>query len=575
MIMIQRLRLLIVTLFTLYCGSAFALGLGEIELKSGLNQRFDAEIVISKVGDLELGEIISKLATKQDFDRVGVNRDDHLTDLRFNTRVRDDGVQIVHITSIKPIAEPFLNFIVETIWPTGRIMSEYIVLLDPPVSSRERIEGIEPGMSSGTTASSQPGSLSNNRREPPAAEPSGIIGQIEGVITQDADLGLTGEGDTLWAIASKVRPNSRVSVQQTMLALQRANPEAFINSNINLLKAGYLLRVPGESEIRGETSAEAVLEVRVQSREFEGYRSSNVTNLDARRTASRSSGGGDDSDNGELRLLSADQSVASSSRDDPGVGELENLLAVVREDLDRSRRANSELNVRLDDAAVQLETINELLKLKDDQLAGVRAELKRQAARMISNPTFPLVVQQLRGSLLSSPLAPVGVGVLLIGLVVGVLMMFRKRRQEVQLDENEFREEMIDEGKSQISLSDDAGEGFEEGSKNTDEDLGVDDDDLSFDLDDLGSDIDEELILDEALEFGDLDLDPEGDGLEIDLVDDDELNLDQDASSKLDLARAYIEMGDNDGAKPLLEEVLGEGDDGQVSEANELLGNIR
>ena len=68
-----------------------------------------------------------------------------------------------------------------------------------------------------------------------------------------------------------------------------------------------------------------------------------------------------------------------------------------------------------------------------------------------------------------------------------------------------------------------------------------------------------------------------GDDEEFDLGDfddDDELNLDEDASSKLDLARAYIEMGDNDGAKPLLQEVLVEGDDLQVSEANELLGNI-
>jgi pilus assembly protein FimV len=124
MLMIQRLRLLIVTLFAIYNGSAFALSLGEIELKSTLNQRFDGEIILSNVGDLELGEIISNLATQEDFDRVGVNRDDQLTDIRFNTRVRDDGVHIIHLTSITPIVEPFLNFIVETIWPTGRIMSE-------------------------------------------------------------------------------------------------------------------------------------------------------------------------------------------------------------------------------------------------------------------------------------------------------------------------------------------------------------------------------------------------------------------------------------------------------------------
>ena len=765
--MIQRLRLLLVTLFALYCGSAFALGLGEIELKSALNQRFEAEIILSNVGDLEQGEIIPNLATQQDFDRIGVLRDYHLTDLRFNARVREDGAHIVHITSSKPIIEPFLNFIVEAIWPTGRILREYIVLLDPPVFSSEGIEKIEPGMSSGSTSSARPRSRSNNRREIPPA-PSVSNGRTEGVVTQDEEYGLTGPDDTLWVIALKVRPNNRISVQQTMLALQRANPEAFINNNINLLKAGHMLRIPDESEIHAETSAEAVAEVRVQNQEFEDYRSGDVTQLDARRTASRSSAGSDDSDNGELKLLAADESGARSGRDDARADELENSLAVAREDLDRSRRANSELNVRLADIADQVEKLNELFKLKDDQLAALRAELQRQVADTISQPAVPVVVQQqAAGSLLSNPLVLGGVGVLLIGLVAGALMMFRKRRQDFQLDDNEFTEIMIEEDKPQLSLSDDADEGYEEDSEYNDEDvtpqtsdvigeaeiyiaygrfpqaisflqnaienepqrtdiqlrllevyvqtedatafnlqyeqlkllgddgatregaelqaeipgaaetsaaamdativssepiaaiedIGIDDDDLSFDLDDvddldaetddddldLTADTGEELSLEEAMELGDADLDldlnagleevnaeseeedldlalglddeidldfgddvgdGEDDGLDLDLDDasdddaldldlgdddslelvdddslelvddDDELNLDEDASSKLDLARAYIEMGDNDGAKPLLQEVLVEGDDVQVSEANELLGNI-
>ena len=765
--MIQRLRLLLVTLFALYCGSAFALGLGEIELKSALNQRFEAEIILSNVGDLEQGEIIPNLATQQDFDRIGVLRDYHLTDLRFNARVREDGAHIVHKTSSKPIIEPFLNFIVEAIWPTGRILREYIVLLDPPVFSSEGIEKIEPGMSSGSTSSARPRSRSNNRREIPPA-PSVSNGRTEGVVTQDEEYGLTGPGDTLWVIALKVRPNNRISVQQTMLALQRANPEAFINNNINLLKAGHMLRIPDESEIHAETSAEAVAEVRVQNQEFEDYRSGDVTQLDARRTASRSSAGSGDSDNGELKLLAADESGARSGRDDARADELENSLAVAREDLDRSRRANSELNVRLADIADQVEKLNELFKLKDDQLAALRAELQRQVADTISQPAVPVVVQQqAAGSLLSNPLVLGGVGVLLIGLVAGALMMFRKRRQDFQLDDNEFTEIMIEEDKPQLSLSDDADEGYEEDSEYNDEDvtpqtsdvigeaeiyiaygrfpqaisflqnaienepqrtdiqlrllevyvqtedatafnlqyeqlkllgddgatregaelqaeipgaaetsaaamdativssepiaaiedIGIDDDDLSFDLDDvddldaetddddldLTADTGEELSLEEAMELGDADLDldldagleevnaeseeedldlalglddeidldfgddvgdGEDDGLDLDLDDasdddaldldlgdddslelvdddslelvddDDELNLDEDASSKLDLARAYIEMGDNDGAKPLLQEVLVEGDDVQVSEANELLGNI-
>ena len=117
--MIQRLRLLLATFFALYSCSVFAVGLGELELKSHLNQRFDAEVVLTSVGALELDEIIANLASQEDFDRVGVARDYHLTDLRFKVRQREDGEYIVHITSSRPIIEPFLNFIVEAIWPTG------------------------------------------------------------------------------------------------------------------------------------------------------------------------------------------------------------------------------------------------------------------------------------------------------------------------------------------------------------------------------------------------------------------------------------------------------------------------
>ncbi|MCS5571640.1 MAG: hypothetical protein NZ789_01780, partial [Pseudomonadales bacterium] len=106
-----------------------------------------------------------------------------------------------------------------------------------------------------------------------------------------------------------------------------------------------------------------------------------------------------------------------------------------------------------------------------------------------------------------------------------------------------------------LDFGDDVGDGEDDGL-----DLDLDDasDDDALDLD-LGDDDSLELVDDDSLELVD---------------NDDELNLDEDASSKLDLARAYIEMGDNDGAKPLLQEVLVEGDDVQVSEANELLGNI-
>jgi pilus assembly protein FimV len=469
MMMIQRLRLLPVILFALYCGSAFALGLGELDLKSALNQRFDAEIVLLNTGDLEQVEIIPSLAAEEDFERVGVNRDYHLTDLRFNAQLREDGTHIVHITSRKPIIEPFLNFIVEVLWPNGRILREYIVLLDPPVFSSEGIEKIEPswsigsasvGSTSGGNASSgriaptQSGSRSGSGLEIPPVRSAGNR-RTQGIVTGDEEYGVTGRGDTLWTIASKVRPNERTSVQQTMLALQRANPEAFISNNINLLKAGYVLRIPDESEIRAETLEEADVEVLVQNQEFEDYIASDVTQIDARRAASGGAAGSDDRDNGELKLLAADQSGARSGRDDTRADKLENSLAVAREDLDRSQRANSELNARLSYIDGQVETLSELVKLKDDQLAALRAELERQAAETIAPPVEPVVVQQQASvSLLSSPVVLGAIGVLLIGLVAGALMMLRKRRQEFQLDDNEFSETIIEEDHPQSSSND-------------------------------------------------------------------------------------------------------------------------
>ena len=119
--MIRRLRWLTAAFFVLYCSSVLAVGLGELVLNSALNQQFDAEISLSGGDTLEQQEIVPKLASQADFERVGVDRNYQLIDLRFEVKARPNGDYYVHVTSNKPIIEPFLNFIVEVIWPTGRI----------------------------------------------------------------------------------------------------------------------------------------------------------------------------------------------------------------------------------------------------------------------------------------------------------------------------------------------------------------------------------------------------------------------------------------------------------------------
>ena len=110
--MIQRLLLLKATLAALFCGSAYGLGLGELRLESALNQEFKADIELTNTRGLAVDEILPNLASQEDFDRVGVQRNYLLTDLRFRITQGDNGKLFVRVTSNKPIIEPFLDFIV-------------------------------------------------------------------------------------------------------------------------------------------------------------------------------------------------------------------------------------------------------------------------------------------------------------------------------------------------------------------------------------------------------------------------------------------------------------------------------
>ena len=391
--MIQQLSLACAFILLLASGSAFGLGLGKLELGSALNQQFEAEIELTNVGQLTIDEVLPNLASQDDFTRVGVERNDILTDLRFKVVANPQGKLVLKVTSTRPIIEPFLNFIVEVLWPSGRILREYIVLLDPPVFTEAGLAPIKPtevirddGVSSSSSNATQSAAARNTasfnsntidrasmNSDVVESKSSGDMKIGRSALQEGADLsGVTGRGDTLWSIATKIRPNGSVSVQQTMLALQRANPDAFINNNINLLKAGYVLRMPDAREFREETLATAAQEVRAQNSDFDVYRESGVAQMDASQRQSSSSFQERSVRGGELKLLAQDQSIgqrAGSGGDSQRTQELENSLAVAQEDLDSANRANAELNVRVEDIEQQMDTLTELVKLKEDQLA--------------------------------------------------------------------------------------------------------------------------------------------------------------------------------------------------------------
>ena len=118
--------------------TVLALGLGEIKLNSSLNEPLDAEVQLTSIGELTDIEILVGLGSPRDFKNAGVERLFLLTDLNFSVDLANRAQPVLRITSKKPIREPYLNFLVEVQWPTGRLVREYTLLLDLPVYASER-----------------------------------------------------------------------------------------------------------------------------------------------------------------------------------------------------------------------------------------------------------------------------------------------------------------------------------------------------------------------------------------------------------------------------------------------------
>ena len=113
-------------------GVAAALGVGDYQLHSYLNQPLDMDVSLHEVGDLSAEEILVNLAPQSEFDAAGVDRSYFLNRLEFSVEFQDGDKAQLHISTDQPVREPYLNFLVEFLWPTGRLMREYTVLLDPP-----------------------------------------------------------------------------------------------------------------------------------------------------------------------------------------------------------------------------------------------------------------------------------------------------------------------------------------------------------------------------------------------------------------------------------------------------------
>ncbi|GGK45467.1 pilus assembly protein FimV [Pseudomonas koreensis] len=379
MVQVRKLVLAIAAASALSSGMAHALGLGELTLKSTLNQPLVAEIELLDVKDLTAAEVVPSLASPEDFAKAGVDRQAFLNDLTFTPVLNASGKSVLRVTSSKPLSEPMVKFLVQVMWPNGRLLRDYSVLLDPSKFSPQTADAAAQPAPSQTITAPTTGATHPNQYT-------------------------TTPRDTLWEIAAKARTGG--SVQQTMLAIQALNPDAFIDGNINRLKTGQVLRLPDSVESTALPQSKAIAEVAAQNeawrqgRRYVAKPGTGQQQLDATKRG-RSNVGSGQSAKDNLSLVSAESAKARGKGPAGDAKALSNKLAVTQESLDTTRRDNEELKSRMADLQSQLDKLQRLIELKNNQLAKMQAD--GSAAAPAANAAVPAITAELAATPPATP----------------------------------------------------------------------------------------------------------------------------------------------------------------------------
>lgn len=265
-----------------------ALGLGELHTHSALNQPFYAEIELFEVDQNALDAVKASLASQSAFEQAGIERPHALTRLQFTPMMGPRGEPMIQVITREPIREPYLDLLVEVIWPDGRLVKEYAVLLDPPAVGGQRTPRAAPPrparatqspLAAAAQASSafrlEPDSAASSdaqriesvdtasAEQPAASQPLEEIAEQIDVESLEVDVEIPASaaeldfplrygpirpGDGLIRIARRLTPPG-ATLEQTAMAIYRNSQDAFHNGDINQLRIGAELVIPTAAEL--------------------------------------------------------------------------------------------------------------------------------------------------------------------------------------------------------------------------------------------------------------------------------------------------------------------------------------
>jgi len=231
-----------------------------------------------------------------------------------------------------------------------------------------------------------------------------VISESE-VYTQASTAGehVVSSGDTLFAIAKSASQSSTVSVNQMMVAIQQANPNAFSRSNVNLLKKGAVLRIPDAGEAQSLSTSAARKEIKNQNalwREYRGTVSQTAaTNVDAPELVKEESGTAKEAKQAlkestqkpnekpaaskqDLNILAAENAKQSESKTQLAGGEelkkLQNEVTLTKELAESRGKEAEELKSRVEALESMLEKKEKILNIQNQQLKDLQEQLSTE-----------------------------------------------------------------------------------------------------------------------------------------------------------------------------------------------------
>jgi pilus assembly protein FimV len=373
-----------------YAGIVDAAGLGRLNVLSQLGQPFSAEIDLVNVSKEELATLKASLASPAAYQAANLQFNPALNALRLSIERRANGTSYIKATSFRPVSEPFLDLVIDLVWAGGKVSREYSALLDPPGMESPAAAVTAPVVAApaakpaveapaAAPAPAAPAPVAKPAPATPAPTPSPVAAAPAPAASQVA----VKSGDTLSGIAGSVRPEG-ISLEQTLIGLFRANPDAFSNNNINQLRAGKILNVPEREQLAAITQGDAAQEVRMHASNWNTYRQK-VADAAPSAADAAPSAKGKIAARVDDKAAPAGKDVVVLSKGDPGgaaggKGDADRIRAL-QEDLAARDKALSESRDRVAQLEKNLKDLQKLGEIKSQSVPGAapKADAKADA----------------------------------------------------------------------------------------------------------------------------------------------------------------------------------------------------